>query len=391
MSTEAEPNGPPRSVIRLTRRPFGLPQRALVWLALGAVAVLLAALIGPLLQRAGRAGLSGPLSQLTSRPEAPEAALSADGAADVAGLKANSARDAAAGGAANEAPAAPAAAFAGRQAQLAQGGAAAPGVQPLPPLPASDRMIVKSGSLSLQVTDLGEGMRRVSEVVSGIPGAYVAASSTSYRADQPAPGAQPGIVAPPRPLPAGQAANLTLKVPAGDFDAAMERLRALGTPLSEQISTQEVTEEYVDLDAQVRSLEAVEQQYLRLLERAQRIEEILPLQQRVTEVRTQIDRLRGRMNLLQRRADLSTVSVNLTLPARAGDPFGPGEPRPVRTLRLALAGLGSALVGLLDAGIYLTVYLLPLAAVAGAYIVWRRSRRPGAGAGAAAAAPVAGP
>jgi hypothetical protein len=57
----------------------------------------------------------------------------------------------------------------------------------------------------------------------------------------------------------------------------------------------------------------------------------------------------------------------------------------VRTLRLALAGLGSALVGLLDAG------LLPLAAVAGVYYVWRRSRRPGAAAGAGAGAPIAGP
>ncbi|HVG97668.1 MAG TPA: DUF4349 domain-containing protein, partial [Chloroflexota bacterium] len=265
-------------------------------------------------------------------------------------------------------------------AQLAQ---AAP---PLPPLPTSDRMVVKTGSLSLQVADLGEGTRRVSEVVAAIPGAYVAASSTSYRSDQPAeppaPGRPPGAIAPPRPVPAGQAANLTLKVPAADFDAAMDRLRALGTPLSEQVSTQEVTEEYVDLDAQVRSLEAVEAQYLRLLERAQRIEEILPLQQRVTEVRTQIDRLKGRMNLLQRRADLSTVSVNLTLPARAGDPFGAGEPRPVRTLRLALAGLGASLVGLLDVAIYLLVYLLPLAVVAGAFFFWRRGRRPAPSAGA---------
>jgi len=223
-------------------------------------------------------------------------------------------------------------------------------------------------------------------VVAAFPGAYVAASSTSYRSDQPAeppaPGRPPGAIAPPRPVPAGQAANLTLKVPAADFDAAMDRLRALGTPLSEQVSTQEVTEEYVDLDAQVRSLEAVEAQYLRLLERAQRIEEILPLQQRVTEVRTQIDRLKGRMNLLQRRADLSTVSVNLTLPARAGDPFGVGEPRPVRTLRLALAGLGASLVGLLDVTIYLLVYLLPLAVVAGVFYFWRRSRRPAPGAGA---------
>jgi hypothetical protein len=279
--------------------------------------------------------------------------------------------------------------------QGAQRGAPAQqGVTPLPPLPATDRMIVKSGSLVLQVTDLADGMRRVGGVVAGIPGAYVAASSTSYRGDPAPPGPPPVPIDPLRPDPqrplGGQSASLTLKVPAGDFDAAMERLRALGTPVQEQVSTQEVTEEYVDLEAQARSLEAVEAQYLRLLEKAQRVEEILPLQQRVTEVRTQIDRLRGRMNLLQRRADLSTITVSLTLPGRPGDPFAGPEPRPLRTLRLALSGLGGALVGLLDAAIYLTVYLLPVLLVGGAFYWWRRSRRQGPPAPDPAASATAG-
>jgi hypothetical protein len=291
--------------------------------------------------------------------------------------------------------AAPARGAAGLAGDLAQSAPSAPssqpgappgapaqqGVTPLPPLPATDRMIVKSGSLVLQVTDLADGMRRVGGVVAGIPGAYVAASSTSYRGDPAPPGPAPVPIDPLRPdpqrPPGGQSASLTLKVPAGDFDAAMEHLRALGTPVQEQVSTQEVTEEFVDLEAQARSLEAVEAQYLRLLEKAQRVEEILPLQQRVTEVRTQIDRLRGRMNLLQRRADLSTITVSLTLPGRPGDPFAGPEPRPLRTLRLALSGLGGALVGLLDAAIYLTVYLLPVLLVGGAFYWWRRSRRQG--------------
>jgi hypothetical protein len=277
----------------------------------------------------------------------------------------------------------------GAQQNAQPGAPAQQGVAPLPPLPAGDRMIVKSGSLVLQVTDLADGMRRVGGVVAGIPGAYVAASSTSYRGDPAPPVPQPVSIDPQR-LPGGQSASLTLKVPAGDFDAAMERLRALGTPVQEQVSTQEVTEEYVDLDAQVRSLEAVEAQYLRLLEKAQRVEEILPLQQRVTEVRTQIDRLRGRMNLLQRRADLSTITVSLTLPGRPGDPFAGPEPRPLRTLRLAVSGLGGALVGLLDAAIYLTVYLLPVLLVGGAIYWWRRSRRHGPPASDTAAPATAG-
>ncbi|HEX2326024.1 MAG TPA: DUF4349 domain-containing protein [Chloroflexota bacterium] len=309
--------------------------------------------------------------------------LPADGSTQSAPAADVAAREAAKGATAGDqslagilpgAPAAGAAADAQRGAAQGQQGGQAGAVaergaaQPLPPLPPSERMIVKSGALTLQVTDLAEGVRRIGDLVNGIPGAYVASTSTSYRERE--------GVAPVPGQPAGQTASLTLKVPAADFGPAMERLRALGTPIQEQVSTQEVTEEFVDLEAQVRSLEAVEAQYLRLLERAQRIEEILPLQQRVTEVRTQIDRLRGRMNLLQRRADLSTISVNLVLPGRAGDPFAGPELRPLRTLRLAFTGLGTALQGLLDATIYLAVYLLPLLPVVGVVYWWRRTRRP---------------
>jgi hypothetical protein len=249
-------------------------------------------------------------------------------------------------------------------------------------------MIVKSGTLQLQVTDLVDAVQRVGSVVASIPGAYVAASSTTYRAEASggagasaagaaARPAQPAIVPPgPIPGPPGQTAHISIRVPADSFGDAMQRLRGLGTPRVENVSTQEVTEEFVDLEAQVRNLEATEQQYIRFLERAQRIEEILPLQQRLTEVRSQIERLKGRMNLLQRRADVSTIDVTLMLPSTL-DPSRPGaEPRTIRTLREAFAQLGVVLLALLDVAIYVGVYALPLLPLLGIYYWWRRGRRP---------------
>ncbi|HEU5317596.1 MAG TPA: DUF4349 domain-containing protein [Chloroflexota bacterium] len=269
----------------------------------------------------------------------------------------------------------------------------------LPPL---DRMVVKTGALTVQLgggtaapDGLSAAMQRVNAVVAGIPGAYVAASSTSYRGEPPGasgvPGAPDPAIAKPEPLPAprpfpspsGLTATLTLKVPVDSFDQAMARLRELGAPLAEQISTQEVTEEYVDLEAQVRTLEATEQQYLRLLERAQRIEEILPIQQRLNEVRTQIERLRGRMALLQRRSDVSTITLTLVVPA-GKDATGPGgEPRVVRTLRAAWGQMAVVLLGALDVLIYAGIYALPLAPLPLAYIWWRRRQARPATAGGA--------
>ena len=269
-------------------------------------------------------------------------------------------------------------------------GAAAPAQQAggagatLPPLPMSERMIVKTGSLTLQVADLTPAMQRVNAIIAGVPGAYVAASSTSYRAGAEQPGVPgvPGVmprdpgpgILPPRPIPApGQSASLTLKVPSDSFGEVMTRLRETGSPVSEQVSTQEVTEEFVDLEAQVRNLESTEQQYIRLLERAQRIEEILPIQQRITDVRGQIERLRGRMNLLQRRSDVSTITLTLLLPG-SGVAGAPDEPRVITTLRYAFSQLGAVMLGFLDVAIYLGVYALPLLPIA-LFAWWWRGRR----------------
>ncbi|HEX2513532.1 MAG TPA: hypothetical protein VH257_02430, partial [Chloroflexota bacterium] len=137
--------------------------------------------------------------------------LPADGSTQSAPAADVAAREAAKGATAGDQslagilPGAPAAvAPAGAQrggAPAAQGGqAGSPAAQPLPPLPPSERMIVKSGALILQVADLADGVRRIGDLVNGIPGAYVASTSTSYRERE--------GVAPVPGQPAGQTASL---------------------------------------------------------------------------------------------------------------------------------------------------------------------------------------
>jgi hypothetical protein len=84
------------------------------------------------------------------------------------------------------------------------------------------------------------------------------------------------------------------------------------------------------------------------------------------------------MNLLQRRADLSTVTLTLLLPSQV-DALS-AAPRVARTLQDALARLGAVLLVALDAVIYLAVYALPVLPFVVAYWWWRRGRRPAAGA-----------
>ena len=384
---------------------FRLPRMG--WLGVVVSLAVVAMLVVGGVARSGRVALPG--VRTTNQAQRDALAVGKDGAELVAPSMGAALR----GTQSNvPAPGAPGTAgSASSQAAAAASGAAGQGQVVFPNLPAIDRMIVKTGSLTLQVAGtagsgtvagnaLAAAMQRVNAVVAGIPGAYVAASSTSYRAETPVPAETKGNVvgatgiAPqplppqpypqPRPIPAPAiTAMVSLRVPVDAFDQTMQRLREIGSPLAEQVSTQEVTEEYVDLEAQVRNLEATEAQYLRFLERAQRLEEILPIQQRLSEVRGQIERLKGRMTLLQRRSDVSTIALTLVVPS--GKAGAPDEPRAVQTLREAWGRLAGALQGLLDVAIYVGVYALPLLPIGAAWMWWRR-RQPRSAATAAGGA-----
>ena len=84
---------------------------------------------------------------------------------------------------------------------------------------------------------------------------------------------------------------------------------------SQSEDTQEVTEEYTDLQSRLRNLEATEQRYLDLLTRATTISDILTLEDRLGSVRGQIEQVQGRINVLDDLTDLATISVRLVLPA----------------------------------------------------------------------------
>jgi hypothetical protein len=112
-----------------------------------------------------------------------------------------------------------------------------------------------------------------------------------------------------------QEATVQIRVPAGDYSAVMNQLRGFAKEVtSENSTTQEVTAEYTDLQSQLRNLQATEAQYLKLMEQATTIDEILTLQDRLNGVQGQIEQVQGRINLLDNLTALATITVNITLP-----------------------------------------------------------------------------
>ena len=105
--------------------------------------------------------------------------------------------------------------------------------------------------------------------------------------------------------------TIRLKIPPDRYESAMRQIRGLAVEVtSEKATTQDVTEEFSDVQTQLASLEASHAQLLELLSKAQNIEEILKIQEKLAQTKLQIDRLKGRETFLQRSAELATVTIN---------------------------------------------------------------------------------
>jgi hypothetical protein len=106
--------------------------------------------------------------------------------------------------------------------------------------------------------------------------------------------------------------TVRLKVPPERYEPTMRQIRSLAVEVtSEKATTQDVTEEFSDVQTQLTALEASHAQLLELMGRAQNIEEILKIQEKLAQTKTQIDRLKGRQTFLERSAELATVTVNV--------------------------------------------------------------------------------
>jgi len=105
---------------------------------------------------------------------------------------------------------------------------------------------------------------------------------------------------------------ITIRVPAGDFTNVITELHKLAVEVTnEQTSSEDVTEEYVDLEAKLRNLEASELQLVKLLDKAEKVEDILGIQRELTRTRGEIDQTQGRMQYLERTSSTSLIRVTL--------------------------------------------------------------------------------
>lgn len=165
-------------------------------------------------------------------------------------------------------------------------------------------------------------------------------------------------------------ASVVLRVPADSFERALSELEGLGKVKGEQISGEDVGQEFVDLEARVRNLESQEAVLLRLMDRSQSVSDTIRVQRELQGVQLEIERLTGRLRYLRDQADMGTISmsfVEVGAPAHK-PPSGVIAKAWAQAVDLALAVVAAVIVG--------TGFLIPVAVLALLVFLVLRALRP---------------
>lgn len=221
-----------------------------------------------------------------------------------------------------------------------------------------DRMIVRSGSLSVVTKDVRKSVDEVAGFVNSING-FVVSSQITGTADRPS-------------------ATLQVRVPVEKFQESLDRAKGAGVRVtSEYSSGQDVTEDFVDTEARIKNLQASEAQFVEIMKRAQKISDILEVQTQLERVRGEIEAAQGHAQYLQKSAQLSSITIYFAIDDSqlpVVDPVSVWQPWSVikaafRALIAIFQGIGTILIWL--------IVLIPLwvVVVLVAYVIKRIVRR----------------
>lgn len=202
----------------------------------------------------------------------------------------------------------------------------------------ADRLIIKTGFLSLVVKDVLEGVGKIHAFAKS-KGGFVVSSNISKDGLAPY-------------------AEVTIRIPSEVFDGGVQEVKAMGEVKSERVNGQDVTEEYTDLSSQLRNLRVSETQFLEIMKRAQKIEDVLAVQRELTRIQGEIEVLLGRIKYLEQSAKLSTLTVYLaTDPQNLPVVDSDDKWKPVAVFKDALRSLVEFGKGIVDFVIWLVVYI----------------------------------
>jgi hypothetical protein len=227
-----------------------------------------------------------------------------------------------------------------------------------------ERMVVRTAELDLVVAETEDALSQIEELTERLGGYVVSLDTQQYDA--------------------GVRGQATVRIPAESFHDAVEEIKALASTVRrETLSSDDVTDEYVDLESSLRHLRAKEAQLLEFLDQAEDTEAVLAVYEHLAQTQAQIEQVTGQIQFLENQAALSTIHVYLT-PDALAQPLEVSGWNVPGTFRAAVESLLDVIQFTVEAVIYIVVVVLPTLAIIALPIVglvlvvrWlvRRSRK----------------
>ena len=162
---------------------------------------------------------------------------------------------------------------------------------------AQERLVIENADLSIVIKDPKTRMKEISDLAREMGGFVVSSNlyqNTSYTGKE---------------VPQG---SIVIRVPSEKLDEALSKIKegAIDVP-TENRSGQDVTSQYVDLQAQLTAKQAAEKKLLEIMDKATRAEDVLAVYLQVQTVQTEIEQLKGQIKYLEESAAMSAISVQL--------------------------------------------------------------------------------
>ena len=168
----------------------------------------------------------------------------------------------------------------------------------------TERKIIRNADITIEVPSTPEAQHRVTSIAEA-HGGFVVTSESRQRDN---------IDPSQRTLDF----KLIVRIPSNNFGAALDEIRKLASNVSEEKTTgEDVTEEFIDLEARVKTQKALELQFLEIMRQATKVADALEVQRQLADVRTEIEKLEGRKHFLENRSSLATITVNIQAPKPA--------------------------------------------------------------------------
>lgn len=160
-----------------------------------------------------------------------------------------------------------------------------------------DRMIIRTGTMNLETENFDESEKAIKDLAIRFSG-YITNSGSSVNTS----GKKQGTI--------------EARIPSQNFDSFVSEAGKSGKVMSLNINGNDITEEYIDIDARCKTQKALEERLIKLLEeKTARLTDVVEVEEKLADVRSQIESMEGRMRFLKSQSDFSTLTVSIFEPS----------------------------------------------------------------------------